>query len=182
MIIIIICKYHLLSLPNNHSSVSVTFVSDASHSASGTNLVCVLLILQQLFPQNVSRIKKSQRIPASFTFPSKGFRLAYQLAPCSRTYSQPHGRVLSPSWPHRLPRNQNTLFELTINNIFIRNLTCSFTITAPTGRFVSVFFRYMAIASSPNCSSSHLEVETFQPTTINKPHRFMMVPLKLLLC
>ena len=55
---------------------------------------------------------------ASFTFPSKGFRLAYQLAPCSRTYSQPHGRVLSPSWPHRLPRNQKTLFELTINNIF----------------------------------------------------------------
>ena len=48
----------------------------------------------------------------------KGFRLAYQLAPCSRTYSQPHGRVLSPSWPHRLPRNQKTLFELTINNIF----------------------------------------------------------------
>ena len=40
------------------------------------------------------------------------------MAPCSRTYSQPHGRVLSPSWPHRLPRNQKTLFELTINNIF----------------------------------------------------------------
>ena len=39
----------------------------------------------------------------------KGFRLAYQLAPCSRTYSQPHGRVLSPSWPHRLPRHCNLL-------------------------------------------------------------------------
>ena len=49
---IIICNYHLLSLPNNHSSVSVTFVSDASHSASGTNLVCALLIQQQLFPRN----------------------------------------------------------------------------------------------------------------------------------
>ena len=55
MIIIIICKYHLLSLPNNHSSVSVTFVSDASHSASGTNLVCVLLIQQQLFPRKFAK-------------------------------------------------------------------------------------------------------------------------------
>ena len=93
----------------------------------------------------------------------KGFRLAYQLAPCSRTYSQPHGRVLSPSWPHRLPRHCNLLHpDLHNNSSILRNLTCSFKITAPTGRYISVYFRYLAISPSPNCSSSHLEVRDYR--------------------
>ena len=44
----------------------------------------------------------------------------------------------------------------------LRNLTCSFKITAPTGRYISVYFRYFAISPSPNCSSSHLEVRDYR--------------------
>ena len=71
-----------------------------------------------------------------------GFRLAYQLAPCSRSYQEPQGRILSPSWPHRLPRN----------------ITCTFTVAAPPGRYLSLYTRYLALSSSPNCSSTYLEV------------------------
>ena len=52
----------------------------------------------------------------TFSTPSKtfieGFRLAYQLAPCSRAYNMPHGRILSPSWPHRLPRYYNEITQM----------------------------------------------------------------------
>ena len=126
---------------------------------------------------------------------NEGFRLAYQLAPCSRTYNQPHGRLLSPSWPHRLPRNHQKLLSTCINTIFcnkykqmdnnslIRNLTCSFTVTAPTGHFISVYFRYFAITPSPNCSSSHLEVKSWLIYFINNPpHRFTTVTVKPLHC
>ena len=77
-------KHNLPSFLNNNFSVSVTFVSDASVSSSGTDT----------FYTPYKRC-------------IKGFRLAYQLAPCSRAYNMPHGRILSPSWPHRLPRYYN---------------------------------------------------------------------------
>ena len=132
-------------------------------------------------------------------FPSKnyneGFRLAYQLAPCSRAYNQPHGRLLSPSYPHRLPRNQQNSISTCINTIFcnkdeqkddsllIRNLTCSFTVTAPTGRFISVYFRYFGITPSPNCSASHLEVKIWPICFNYNPHiRFTTVPVRPLRC
>jgi cubilin len=73
-----------------------------------------------------------------------GFRLAYQAAPCSRTYTAPHGRVLSPAWPSRVPRNTS----------------CTFTIASPSGSFISLYFRYFNIAGSQNCTSNYLEVPT----------------------
>ena len=69
------------------------------------------------------------------------------------------------------------------NNSLIRNLTCSFTVTAPTGRFISVYFRYFAITPSPNCSASHLEVKIWPICFINNPpRRFTTVPVRPLLC
>ena len=110
---------------NNHLQISSAFHSQQSFQC--LRHLCVGCKSQRLrYQPCLCSLDKTTTFPskrlayqlASFTFSSKGFRLAYQLAPCSRTYSQPHGRVLSPSWPHRLPRNQKTLFELTINNIF----------------------------------------------------------------
>ena len=81
-----------------------------------------------------------------------GFRLAYQIASCSQTYRLPHDRLLSPSWPVRLPRNTS----------------CTFTIAVDQGRFISLYFRFFSLASSPNCSSTYLEVRLPSiPYTIN---------------
>ena len=73
---------------------------------------------------------------------SSGFKLEYKLASCSRTYDQPHGRILSPAWPSRIPSNTD----------------CTFKIQVEAGKLVSIYFRYLAITSSDNCASSYLEV------------------------
>ena len=73
---------------------------------------------------------------------STGFKLEYKLASCSRMYDQPHDRILSPSWPSRIKANTD----------------CSFKIQVLEGNLISLFFRYMSITTSTNCSTSYLEV------------------------
>ena len=66
-----------------------------------------------------------------FTFPG-----------CNRTYGGDNGRILSPRFPYQMSRGTN----------------CSFSITVPQGRTISLYFGAFRLRGSPNCSRSSLKV------------------------
>ena len=125
--------------------------------------------------------KLQRRIPACLPIGS----LLTSLQPAPWSSSQP---VLSPSTAKE-PTTINinaiscTKDEQKDDSFLVRNLTCSFTVTAPTGRFISIYFRYFGIIPSPNCSASHVEVNIWPICFNYTPHiRFTTVPVKPLRC
>ncbi|XP_023337929.1 cubilin [Eurytemora carolleeae] len=71
-----------------------------------------------------------------------GFRLEYQTPGCSRSYESTNGRIFSPNFPNTMRGPQN----------------CTFSITAESGKFISLYFRRFSILTSSNCSTAYLEI------------------------
>ena len=158
----VICKHNLTHFLYNIFSVSVTFVSDASHSASGMKLYFSL----QKYALKDSGLPTNW-LPAQE--PTTSPMVVFLVLPGPIDY-----QGTKTTYQHILC---NKCEHMNYNSL-IRNLTCTFTVTAPTGSFISVYFRYMAISPSPNCSSSHLEVKSWRMLHQKDPPRFMTVPVK----
>ncbi len=64
------------------------------------------------------------------------------LSACNRTYNGEFGRILSPRYPSSVPRPSY----------------CDFSIQAPTGKKITLYFLSFGLSSSANCTRSFLEV------------------------
>ena len=94
----------------------------------------------QEFTSLGSTVRLTFRSDSSIARP--GFRLEYRLATCERDHDRDHGRIFSPSWPSGISPNTD----------------CTFTISVPATNYISVYFRYFSISSSPNCTANQLTV------------------------
>ena len=73
----------------------------------------------------------------------RGFKLEYNVfLGCNRTYEGEHGRILSPRYPYRMRGATN----------------CSFSVSVPQGRTVSLYFATFGLQGSTNCSRGSLKV------------------------
>lgn len=73
-----------------------------------------------------------------------GFRLRYKLVECNQTYESDNGFVLSPNYPSAM---RSKLFA-----------TCTFSIVAPSGHKLSVYFVEFMLGKTEVCNESQLEV------------------------
>ena len=115
-----------------------------------------------------------------------GFKLEYSTASCSRTHTEPYGRIFSPSYPYRyklhfvrisqdecgsrtvgiplfhLKDKNKCLLHLILVFSFRGSYNCTNVISTDEGKTVSLYFRNFHLAESVNCTLNYLEIRDGQ--------------------